>query len=165
MWLQFIQSISLFVIALLGVLIAFQQMNIAQTKLQHDLYDRRFKIYKSVRELVFLSLTCGVKEEDIRDYFDKIYDAIFLYDDDMSDFLTCIGNTSQELHRIKKAIARNQDKSSPDYDALLLKEEQLVASLQSMYPNVLVEKFKPFLKLDMPFWKRTLLSLRGHRIG
>jgi hypothetical protein len=52
LWVQVLQALAVPVIAAVGAWVALQQMHIARTKLQHDLYDRRYAVFQAVRRFL-----------------------------------------------------------------------------------------------------------------
>ncbi len=49
LWVQVLQALAVPVIAAVSAWVAWQQMHIARTKLQHDRYDRRYAVFQAVR--------------------------------------------------------------------------------------------------------------------
>ena len=47
-WLLWVQALDVPALAGVGAFLAYQQMQIARTKLQHDLYERRIKVYPGI---------------------------------------------------------------------------------------------------------------------
>ena len=45
LWLQILQAFSVLCISGVGAWLAWQQVQIARVKLQHDLYDRRYRVF------------------------------------------------------------------------------------------------------------------------
>ena len=51
-WLQYLQTFALIAIPAVGACLAWQQVQIARVKLQHDLYDRRYRVFEATRKLL-----------------------------------------------------------------------------------------------------------------
>jgi hypothetical protein len=51
-WLQYLQTASLTAIPIIGALLAWQQVQIARVKLQHDLFERRYRDLDATRKLL-----------------------------------------------------------------------------------------------------------------
>ena len=59
LWTFWVQALSVPALAAVGAIIAFQQMSIARTKLQHDLFDRRVEVYSAIRAALTYIEDCG----------------------------------------------------------------------------------------------------------
>jgi signal transduction histidine kinase len=73
LWVQLVQAIGVpfvgAIIAGTGVWIALQQMRIANAKLKHDLYQRRFETYAAARSFLGdIIVHNGVSEELLRNF-------------------------------------------------------------------------------------------------
>lgn len=78
-WLLWVQALSVPALAVVGVLVAVQQLLVARTKLQHDLYDRRIKIYYAVRRLLGEhTLTGQITDEDLGMFWKDTHEAQFI---------------------------------------------------------------------------------------
>jgi len=87
-WVQVLQALSVPTIAAVGALLAWQQVKIARTKLRHDLFDRRFKVFEAARDfLAKVTSEGGVTNEDLREYTVAVLDAQFLFNKEMRDYL------------------------------------------------------------------------------
>jgi hypothetical protein len=61
-WLQDLQTFALIAIPAVGACLAWQQVQIARVKLQHDLYDRRYRVFEATRKLLAETLVHRVHE-------------------------------------------------------------------------------------------------------
>ena len=134
-------SLLLVLIAATGAWIALQQMLIARTKLNHDLFDKRFAIYKATRNYMNIMLRDkGGTQEDAVKWFEIASGAPFLFDDELVKYIKEI-----ELHgqNIRATVG-----GKPLYE---VKEQVAVYNENYMWIGqnfgVLEEKFKPSLSL------------------
>jgi hypothetical protein len=84
---QYIQALGLpifaAVLAGVGAWIGWQQMQLNRVKLQHDLFDRRFRVYDGARRFLEAALRDSeVSDDTITDYLVAIGGAVLLFDDD-----------------------------------------------------------------------------------
>jgi hypothetical protein len=135
------------VIAAVGAWIAFQQMHLARVKLRHDLYDRRFAVFQVARKLLAEVLAhASVSDDQLRAYVVGTSDSVFLLDEEISRY----------LQEIRKAVFRLQAINSTlrplpvgeQRTALANEEAQIMTWLTAQLPDVLVDKFRPFLTLE-----------------
>jgi hypothetical protein len=172
--LQVIQALALPAIALLGALIAYQQMRIAGVKLNHDLYDRRFRIYEVTAALMKkiggeVKIGEEVTQEDIDVYWREVSHAPFLsIGDDLVSYLSKVrskadyhvnfdthnGNTAPLRERFKYHMMYPHPSSMPQPE-----RDEVVAQMKRMLENKkwftyqqdeLVRRFMPLLQLEKP---------------
>ena len=90
-WVSILQALAVPVFALVGALIAWQQMAIARRKLQHDVfyrqYDRRVAVYEATRKFLGDVFHRNISDDDIRVYGLCTLDAQFLFDEEMYNIL------------------------------------------------------------------------------
>lgn len=145
-WAQVLNALSLPLIAAVGAFLAWQQMRIAKAKLTHDLFDRRFAVFQAAR--IFLSeifRKAHVSDEALWNYRAGIGEAVFLLDDELRDYL-------EEIYKaaLKMRMHRQQYEGIPPIQersvAVEAEHEQLSWLIDQL--PILVERFKPFLKLE-----------------
>ena len=146
-WLQYLQAFALVTIPPIGAWLAWQQVQIARVKLQHDLFDRRFRVFDAVRRLLANICANGdASDEEIHGFVFARDDAVFLFDDDLVQCLEKmreralrlqVTNNKGLLETMPEAERHNANIAVSEYKAWF--GEQLVG---------LTGKFKPFLKLD-----------------
>jgi hypothetical protein len=84
-WMQWAQAIALIVISCLGSWIAYKQVRIAAAKLNLDLYERRFEVYKVARGfLAHFMVNADFTGKEIGDFRVDVADAEFLFNDEVS---------------------------------------------------------------------------------
>lgn len=146
LWLQYVQAVAVVCIALIGAWIAYRQLEIAAAQLQHDQYERRYRVFDAVRKAL---ATCAVqgtlKSEEVRSFILDTGDAIFLFDDAMAAYLDEIGAHLRKLSSIRlvlQSMLPGEDRNK----AINVAQEH--ADWLDNQIEVLAEKFKPFLRLD-----------------
>lgn len=145
-WVQVLQALAVPVIAGVGAWVALQQMYIARTKLQNDLYDRRYAVFQAVRRFLDeATVQRLVSDETVRSFVLGTSDATFLFDDDLAAYLKEMREHATKAQSIFVAM-----ESLPAGDrkarASMAAEEHVVRLLQQF--DGLTERFRPFLTLD-----------------
>jgi len=149
-WLQYLQTglqtCALTAIPFIGAWLAWQQVKIARVKLQHDLFERRYRVFDATRKLLISVLVTGTASEEAHRAFalDTV-DAVFLFDDDLARYLEETGKhavTLRSTNRKLELMPMGEQKTK-SIDGMM--EHQLWFNDQL---TSLVDTFKPFLKLD-----------------
>jgi hypothetical protein len=145
-WVQVLQALLVPTIAVVGALLAWQQVKIARSKLRHDLFDRRFAVFEAARTLLRGIMRDGnASMTELGAYIVGVIDAPFLLDESTSDYLMEIRRRTIKLQSLKSAYA--SDAPVDDRKQVVQKAYDemnwLVAQL-----DVLPGKFKPFLTLE-----------------
>lgn len=126
--------------------IAKEQANIAVEKLRHDLYDRRYRVFDAARNLLCeIAVHRIASEDDLRSFVIGTGDAVFLFDDDVSGQLVEIRNRAQKLQSLHY-LMRPMPVGPQRTDFANQEAEQFTWLVQQL--EGLVDKFKPFLKLE-----------------
>jgi hypothetical protein len=145
-WVQWLQALAVPTIAAVGVLLAWQQVTIARTRLRHDLFDRRFKVFEAARTFLARVMRNGkMSIADFGDYTAGVIDAQFLLNQEVHAYLFEIRRRAAAMQALKEAFEPLPAGAEKAKLAEKLGEEfaWLVAQL-----DVLPEKFKPFLTLE-----------------
>jgi hypothetical protein len=144
--LQYLQALAVVAIAAIGAWLAWQQVQIARIKLQHDLYDRRYRVFDATRKLVLnICVNRTASEEDTSAFRLGTGDAAFLFDDDLAKYLEQMSMNAFDIylnHRVLKNTPMGEQRTKAVTDIrkhLVWFDEQL---------DSITDKFKPFLKLD-----------------
>jgi hypothetical protein len=115
-WLSYLQATALPLITALGAWIAFQQMQIARQqkqiandKLEHDvfyrLYDKRVAVYEATRKFLQDIFEDDFSEEKVRVYGLSALDAKFLFDDALHNYLIELRNRVAAWNQANNSIA------------------------------------------------------------
>lgn len=158
LWVQVLQALAVPVIAGVGAWVALQQMHIARTKLQHDLYDRRYAVFQAVRRFLDeASIQRIVSDETVRLFVLGTSDAEFLFDDKLAAYLKEMRGhaaNAQSIFRTMQSMPAGDKKARASTAA----GEHLIWLLQQI--DGLTERFRPFLTLD----RRSRAPANGLRV-
>ena len=144
-WLQYTQTISVVIIALVGAWIAFRQMQIATTKLQFDLFERRYRVFDATRRLLIDILVNGDSSQDSTSAFILgVADAIFLFDDRLVNYLHEMQRRATALKSIQLSMQeiQNGDERAKATEVAGTHREWLIRQEIG-----LPKQFEPFLRL------------------
>ena len=146
-WMQWAQAIALIVISCLGSWIAFKQARIAAAKLNFDLYDKRFKVFEAARQYLVLALQSNdVTPEQTNQFHVGVADAVFLFDKRIEENLEEFRKKLAKL-QILNFQFRNLGEQEHERRGTLADQLAGQAMLVNAELDILVSKFKPFLKL------------------
>jgi len=150
-WIQILQGLLTPVVAFVGIYFAWQQLAIARAKLQHELFDRRYKIFEATRSFLTNILTEGdVHREAQWKYRAEIADAEFLLNEDVCLYLEDIWKHAVNLEALSKRREGmlGEEKRLEYID----REDDELGWLLEQLP-LLSKRFKPFLHLEpVPKW-------------
>ena len=138
---------------LIGIFVAFvgyQQWILNREKFKLDLFEKRFAVYKACQ--VFLTqimVTGDVKFEVLQDFRSNTQDSVFLFDNDVVDYINKIDKKSLESATLFKKLEALPvgDKRSEVCE----KVSDLIGYLIKELPN-LKNVFQPYLKFKT--WHR-----------
>src|SRR5690242_19326944 len=106
-------SISGPVLAAAGVYIAWQQKRMADIRLRHDLYDRKYRVYEAAKALLVNFQDNGaLSQADYFNYLRGVADAIFLCNEDVEGYLKTIRDKATLLIRLQRNGAAAADESA-----------------------------------------------------
>lgn len=98
-YLQYLQALTLPILASAGVWIAFVQARTARHKLQLDLFDKRIEVFLDTEDFISTALLLGSVENST---FPKLYRAMgkarLLFESDVEDFLKAVNDTAARWH-------------------------------------------------------------------
>ena len=88
-----------------GAFLAYQQMQIARTKLQHDLYERRTKVYLGIAEfLADISMMGQVSPESFARFYAAMREAQFLFPRAIDAFIWKFHRKTNQLESTLQSI-------------------------------------------------------------
>jgi len=122
---------------------AWQQMRIADVKLQYDLFDKRYPVFDATRKLLTFNVICP-SNEDVQKFTLDTADASFLFNKDLASYLDEIRKRAVELQLLNSALEMLVGEQQNKAHAVIL-EKRLWFDDQV---GGLTSKFEPFLKLD-----------------
>lgn len=84
--------------------VAYQQYDVARNKLKLDLFEKRFKVVEALR--LFLSQAHGkgeINEDDLNTYRIAIFEAPYLFEQDLVDYLQNVWSRGIDLKALTMA--------------------------------------------------------------
>lgn len=146
LWVQVLQALAVPVIAGVGTWIALQQMHIGRTKLQHDLFDRRYAVFQAVRRFLDeASVRKIVSPETLHAFVLGTADAAFLFDDRLAAHLKEMREHATKAQSIFTVM---EDMPAGDEKARASKAAGEHFNWLMHQIDGLAERFRPFLTLD-----------------
>jgi hydroxymethylpyrimidine pyrophosphatase-like HAD family hydrolase len=144
-WMQWAQAVALFVISCLGSWIAYKQARIASAKLNLDLYEKRFRVFEAARAFALHAITHHeIEQEALAAFGAGTVDAAFLFEDELGKYLAEFGRKVFGLRIL--SLRLNSATVQEERDKLHNERVDYMLSVSSEL-DVLVERFKPYLKL------------------
>ena len=152
-WLDYSDEIigigQLFISVIIGsavVYIADQQRKINRNKLRFDLYDRRFTLYNEIKSLLGSIVRMGdASDDDLMGLMRNTKEAIFLFKEDIPEYIAEIHKKANELHRLEKEIANKV--SVADREEASKKREKVFEWFSKQFEEC-TEKFKKYLSFE-----------------
>jgi hypothetical protein len=155
-------SVLLAIITVIGAWIAFQQMLIARTKLNHDLFERRFAVYSATRAYIVTMLkNKGGTQEDAVKWFSVASSAPFLFEREISEYLKEVEKRGSMMrarvgdkfvYEVEESVAEYNENFlwlSRSYDEL---ENKFQDSMNLFQLNPLsIKNILPFCRRDAKF--------------
>jgi hypothetical protein len=147
---------------------AKRQADIAREKLRHDLFEKRYRVFDAARKLLCeVAVHRSVSDDDLRAFVVSIGDAMFLFNDDLSSYLVEIRDRAQKLRSVEHVLDKeNLLPVGPQRATAVAESSQLFNWLVDQLKEGLVEKFKPFLKLESLTAHKSDIedAIKGHGI-
>lgn len=148
LWVQYFQALGIPIagalIAGVGAAITYQQLRIARDKLQHDLFDRRYKVFLAARDFLRAIFTdADYSPEALHAFGIGILDAPFLFDKDVLDYLQEIQRHARDMKIAKVSMEQggaNRQRYAEAY------HENLRWLVDQFAP--LMEKFRPIIGFE-----------------
>jgi hypothetical protein len=129
-WVDIFSALLLPVIAILGSFIAYQQWRINKTRLQHELFDRKYLIFEATKEFIYTVMAdVSVKDSDRYAFLQKTKGSQFIFDASIVTYLEELHKKSLQL----KCYGTKQDHEKV-HDLLIWFTEQL-SSIDETFKN------------------------------
>lgn len=96
------------VIAILAIIIAYQQYRINRLRSQHELYERRFRVYKAVQS--FLSQIVQEVKIDLPrcfQFYAETSESVFLFKKSVQEFIEQVFKRAIELHSLHEEMQKS----------------------------------------------------------
>ncbi len=149
-WAQILSWLSTPFVAIIAAvfagMIAYRQWKTAQDKLKLDLFDRRFAVYDTARNLLASIMNMNqLKEGELIKFLSGTRESKWLLNDEITNFfekeLWVKANKLQTLFIVLDSLPRGQERNEN-----IEKQSELIKWFREQY-SVLDQKFEPFLKL------------------
>lgn len=148
------------VIAGIAVYIAYQQYKTNRDKVRLDLYNKRFKVFDSLKTLLgHIGQQGNVKLEQVYEFMTATKEAVFLFEEDISTYLDTISQKAFDLRsenmKLEKLPVGEERSAKVD-------ETSELCSWLVKQSEVAVDKFNKYLKFEQKLgvkavnWKRGL---------
>ena len=143
-----LQAVFTFAIAMFVAWIAFQQYQVAKRKLRHELFDRRYEVYESVRKFLSSVAThARVDGDEMVKFLEGTATAKFLFDSEVSEYIEEIYRNSLK-HSMYDKLLKNEFERDKRL-SLIEKESEKLEWLTTQF-TVMNEVFGEYLKVDKP---------------
>ncbi len=105
---EFLSAILTPIIAVIVTYIAIRQWKTDHDRLRLDLYDKRFKVYQSIMDILsIISQNGDISLEEISQFTIKTNESKFLFENEIPDFIENIIENSIKLHFLEAKIKQN----------------------------------------------------------
>ena len=141
-----VNALALMALAGFGAWIAYRQWVTARTKVQLDLYEKRYPIFVAARDLISHITTHGNMTDDaLVEYLGVITAARFLFDKEMLEYLKSLKNAGIEVQALHETF---EPLPVGDQRAALAKQKgDRVIWIVAQF-DLLEDKFAPYLQLQ-----------------
>ena len=146
-----LQALATPAIALAGIVVAWAQLRLADIRLTHDLFDRRYAIYAAARDFIqqlCQRLTVTAEERSAFSYASA--DAIFVLDGELAAYLDKLRTNAARAAELHDKLGENTASQ------VEIAERWDLANWFSTQIPTLKENFKPFLQYKDSSWRRYL---------
>ena len=127
---------------------AYNQYRLSKEKFKLDMFDKRYGVYKNTYVFLIKIRDTKIEMEDILEFKAGTQDSVFLFKEDIPDYLKNINNKAFELWGIHKSldgVPKGEERSK-----MCRKITELSGWLRSQLPE-LKNIFAPYLKFKT--WK------------
>jgi hypothetical protein len=119
-------------IAIFGSIIAWQQFRINRTKLKHELFEKRFRVFEGTKGLILSVIRdMSLKYEDRYKFFEETKGELFLFEQEIHDYLDML---------LKKAIQLRLHEQKKEHDEgheILIWFTKEIENVDKMFDNYL----------------------------
>ena len=132
-------------IALLAVWIAYQQYRVNRKKLQLDLYEKRYGVYRALRELLSVCLqNYNVSNAELFKFLAGTNESEFLFKDEVSKYLLEVYRKANELHSSAFQLEGNALPVGPEREKVVVQQRAVFDWLEKQL-DVAKKMFAPYL--------------------
>ena len=113
--------------AVLAVWIAYQQYRTNRSKLRLDLYERRFRVFDAVRNLLATVGRDGALElKDVQDFVVGTSETTFLFGADIVGYIEQLRLKAADLRRVHRTLADNALPVGPERNQAATEDAALI---------------------------------------
>jgi hypothetical protein len=147
---------STLIIGAIGAFISWQQWRIAEIRLRHDTYERKFRVYEAAKTLlVVFQFKAKISQDDYFAYLRGITDAEFIFDDpEVIRYLQLLREQATEFIRLREQGSTNEYAKVSQW---FLKQFDVLRS--KFYPSMRLHP--PSLGQHVGPWGNRLLARLG----
>jgi len=128
---------------------AYNQYRLSKDKFKLDMFEKRYGVYKNTQGFLTKILKdAKIEMEDIFEFRAGTQDSVFLFEEDIPNYIKAIDNKAWELWEIHESldgIPKGEERSN-----MCRKQTEIFGWLRSQLPE-LKNKFAPYLKFKT--WK------------
>lgn len=145
-WIDVLSALLTPTVAIFGTIIAVQQGSINEKRYRHELFDRRYEIYKNITTFLANIISAGtVSWKETSNFLVSTRTAIFVFDKSISDYVKEIyekANRLELLETLLKDLPVGQQRN-----VNLEKQEEIKSWISGQMTDI-ESKFERFLGLD-----------------
>jgi hypothetical protein len=142
---QILSALLTLAIGGITVYIAWQQHKTARNKIKLDLYDRRYKVYRGVMDLLTAIVrNNGPSRENLGNYFRTTDEKRFLFGDDVCDYLREFRERAGQLQRVRELGEDRESHSQSHIGSANQTTFELISWFENQDEEV-ISKFKKYL--------------------
>ena len=142
---DFFQALLAPVIAITVVYIAYQQHKTNKQRLQHELYDKRMKVYNAATDFIYAIVRTGKAAPHWSDYAVVMSQSVFLFGDDIRSYVT---ELSIKGHALDEAVSKLAEAGiAPKEKQRATETKKELLQYFEEQKTETVERFKTYLQL------------------
>ena len=146
-----------YVLALLGVWIAFAQWWLARNRLRLDLFDKRMAVFEAMRDAAQATLSNPTMEmEALREFALRTAPACWLFDAEIAAYIKAYRNKLSQVLTYQKHLDSKEYRDKHEAALLWLLSEGETIS----------QRLLPYMQIDEPFsrWAARQVARFWHRL-
>ncbi len=137
------------IIAVTVAYIAYKQYKIDKDNLRLALYEKRFKVYQSVKEILAeASINPPVNIEAFSKFLTNIDESEFLFDNEISEYLENIHMKVIHLNNLEKKLKESHLPVGDERTKFVNEEEKLIEWFQTQF-KIAKELFSKYLSFEI----------------
>jgi hypothetical protein len=157
-WTAFLTALSTPLLALIAAGIAYRQAKVARSKLNLDLFEKRFKMFDAARKLIGSVVSRGnVTQEELGDFMRETLGAKWIFSDSFGDYLTEMRDKAIDLQTLCSELDVVVTSQTPAEEAerkKLLANRRVVKNWFYHQFTVLENKATPFMQIETSLAQR-----------